>query len=591
MRTENKNSLKTLNVLLSYMRSDRPAVFISILLSLVSTAASLIIPIYCGKAIDCLIGVNKVNFDEMVKDYIVIMACIIIFAVVQWVMGVVNNKITYSLVRNIRSDLFDTCLGLDMSYIDSHRHGGIVSRIIGDVDQMADGILMALNQFFTSIFTLAGTIILMISINPSITLIVVILTPLSLIFAATLAKKTYGYFKEQSEKREELTSYINEISGEQKTIRAYSAEEEVLVKFRNINSDYMRASKNAVFYSSLVNPTTRFINNIIYAMVCLFGALTVVDGGLTVGALSSILAFSGKYAKPFNEISGIVTELQNALACAERAFEFIGIKDKKRLYDGHVLSESHENRRDGMLSLRNISFSYSKDKQLINDFNLDLGRNEHLAIVGPTGCGKTTLVNLILKFYNLDSGDIRFDDKSIYDTDVKELYTNFGLVLQDTWIMRGTVRDNIAMGREADDEMIISAAKRAFCHSFITKLPDGYNTVIDDESGLLSEGQRQLICIARIILYPPRLIFLDEATSSIDTRTELKIQALIEEITHDRSSFIIAHRLATIKNSDRILVMNQGKIIEEGNHESLFAKNGYYRKMWDSGYPRISRQI
>ena len=579
-KIKNKLKRETWSRLFQYLKKYLWLLALSIILAGVTVVLSLYIPILCGRVIDCMIDVGKVDFDAIAQNLIKIAIATLSCGVLQWVMNTINNRITFSVIRDVRRDAFDTITHLPISYIDSHPHGETVSCVISDVDQFADGLLLGFTQFFSGIMTIICTIVFMLTINPIIAAVVVVLTPLSLFVASFIAKKTYAMFRKQSETRAELTAHINESVGGQNVVRAFSKEDDILSQFDEINSRLEDCSLKAIFFSSITNPSTRFINNVVYAAVCLTGALAAVAGSMTVGGLTSFLSYANQYTKPFNEISGVITELQNALACAERIFELI---DEKRctpdVPNAHVLENV-----DGRVNIDNVYFSYTPEKELIKDLNVTVAPGERVAIVGPTGCGKTTIINLLMRFYDVNSGDILIDDSSIYKSTRDSLHSTYGMVLQDTWIMRGTVRENILMGREATDEEVEEAAKAAHAHSFIRRLPNGYDTVISDDGGALSQGQRQLLCIARVMLKIPPMLILDEATSSIDTRTELKIQKAFAALMNGRTSFIVAHRLSTIKEADIILVMKDGKIIEKGNHEQLLAAGGFYKKLWSSQF-------
>lgn len=583
-----KNTVKkeTWRRLFAYLKQYVMLLAITIILAAVTVILSLYIPILCGRAIDGmdgLIGVKSNNNDVIYENLIKIAVSAALCGILQWVMNTINNKITYSVTCDVRRDAFETLTHLPLSYVDSHPHGGTVSRVISDVDQFADGLLLGFTQFFTGIATIICTLVFMLTIHPLITLVVVILTPLSLFVASFIAKKTYAMFKQRSETNAELTSHINEIVGGQAVVRAFSREDEELAKFDEINDRLEKCSLNAIFFSSITNPSTRFINNIVYAAVCLTGAVACVSGSMTVGGLTSFLAYANQYTKPFNEISGVITELQNALACAERIFELI---DEPTYTPDKSDAIKLENVR-GEVKLENVDFSYNPDRELIKDLNLSVNHGERVAIVGPTGCGKTTIINLLMRFYDVQDGSIKVDGNDIRDVKRDSLHGTYGMVLQDTWIMRGTVRDNIKMGREATDEEVINAAKAAHAHSFIRRLPQGYDTVISDDGGALSAGQRQLLCIARVMLAIPPMLILDEATSSIDTRTELKIQNAFAKLMKGRTSFIVAHRLSTIREADIILVMKAGKIVETGTHNELLMAGGSYAELWNSQFSAV----
>ena len=579
-KQKTKMKKETWKRLLSYLKSSLPILVLTILFAAATVALSLWIPILCGHAIDCMIGEGNVGFEGIADNLVKIGIAASLCAILQWMMNSLNNRITYRVICDVRRDAFSTLTHLPLSYIDSHPHGATVSRVISDVDQFADGLLLGFTQFFTGIATIVCTLVFMLTIQPLITLAVVVLTPLSLIVASFIAKRTYDMFKLQSDTRSELTAQINEVVGGQPIVRAFSREDEMLAEFDEINGRLEKCSLRAIFYSSITNPSTRFVNNVVYAVVCLFGALAVIGGGMTVGGLTSFLAYANQYTKPFNEISGVITELQNALACAERIFALIDEPtETPDSPDAQVLSEV-----SGQVTAEHVDFSYVPERELIRDLNLTVDPGQRVAIVGPTGCGKTTIINLLMRFYDVDSGAIRVDGCDIRDAKRDSLHGVYGMVLQDTWIMRGTVRDNIKMGREATEEEIVAAAKAAHAHSFIRRLPEGYDTVISDDGGSLSAGQRQLLCIARVMLAIPPMLILDEATSSIDTRTELKIQNAFATLMRGRTSFIVAHRLSTIREADIILVMRDGQIIEKGSHDELLAKGGFYSTLWNSQF-------
>ena len=496
-------------------------------------------------------------------------------------MNICNNKIIYHVTRNIRDEAIEKLEHLPLSYIDSHSYGEVVSRVIADVDQFADGLLMGFTQFFTGVTTIVGTLLFMIMINVRITLVVVLITPVSFLVAGFIAKKTYSMFKLQSETRGEQTALIDEMIGGQKVVKAYNHEQETMDKFDEINERLQKYSLKAIFFSSITNPATRFVNSLVYAGVAVTGAISAINGGISVGQLATFLSYANQYTKPFNEISGVITELQNALACAARVFELIEEQPETADKPDAVVLDNA----DGSISLENVYFSYTKDKELITDFNLNVKPGQKIAIVGPTGCGKTTIINLLMRFYDVDSGSIKVSDVDIKDMTRHSLRAGFGMVLQDTWLRAGTIRDNIIMGKpDATEEEIIEAAKAAHAHSFIKRLPDGYDTVIGEDGGSLSQGQKQLLCITRVMLCRPPMLILDEATSSIDTRTELKIQNAFNKLMEGRTSFIVAHRLSTIQSADLILVMKDGHIIEQGNHRELLAKGGFYKNLYESQF-------
>ena len=582
-KEKRQGQLATLKKVLHYMKHYIPLLVLSIILATVSVALTLYFPIITGKAIDLILAKGKVDFDGIIalaKQGVIV---ILITAVAQWVMNMANNRMTYNIVRDIRKDAFDKIEKLPFSYIDSHSHGDMVSRIIADVDTFADGLLMGFTQLFTGVATIVGTLLFMLSINIKITLVVVILTPLSLLVASFIAKRTYSMFRLQSKTRGEQTALIEEMIGNQKVVQAFNHEDEALEEFDEINERLQKYSLRATFFSSIVNPSTRFINSIVYAAVGITGAFAVIltGGVFTVGNLSCFLSYANQYTKPFNEISGVVTELQNALACAARIFELIEepseIPDDA---DAYVLKEA-----DGTVDIDNVYFSYVPEQHLIEDFNLHVKPGQRIAIVGPTGCGKTTLINLLMRFYDTNSGKIEVSGHDIMHMTRQSLRANYGMVLQETWLKKGTIRDNICMGKpDATEEEMIVAAKASHAHSFIKRLPKGYDTMITEDGGNLSQGQKQLLCITRVMLCLPPMLILDEATSSIDTRTEIRIQKAFLTMMQGRTSFIVAHRLSTIREADVILVMKDGKIIEQGNHETLLAQNGFYAKLYNSQF-------
>ena len=571
-------------VLLRVMRYIRPhlgKLLLSLLLSLVTVALTLYVPILVGRAIDCIVGPGQVDFAALGAILTTLAVCVAITAAAQWAQSDLNNRITYDTVRDIRRDAFAHIQRLPLRYLDAHPSGDTVSRMIADVDTFADGLLMGFTQLFTGVMTIAGTLLFMLTLSPRITLVVVLITPVSLLVANFIAKSTHAMFVLQSKTRGEQTALIDEAMSEQKLVQAFSREGRILEQFDEINERLRACSLRAVFFSSLTNPCTRFVNSLVYAGVGLTGALAAVSGALTVGGLSSFLSYANQYTKPFNEISGVITELQNALACAARIFELI---------DEPALSPEPED--DGALDtvrgeveLRNVCFSYVPDRPLIEDFSLRVAPGQRVAIVGPTGCGKTTLINLLMRFYDVDAGEIRIDGCETRSVSRHALRRRIGMVLQDTWLASGTIRENIAMGRpDASPDEVIAAAKAAHAHSFIRRLPDGYDTVISETGGSLSQGQKQLLCIARVMLCLPPMLILDEATSSIDTRTELKIQDAFATMMQGRTSFIVAHRLSTIRSADMILVMRDGHIVEQGTHESLLAQGGFYSELYQSQF-------
>ena len=557
---------------------------LSILMAAVTVASSLYVPILIGNAIDYIIGPQNVEFKAITAILSEVGIVIAITALSQWIMNICNNKITYHVTRDIRDEAIEKIEVLPLKYIDGHSYGEVVSRVIADVDQFADGLLMGFTQFFSGVLTILGTLGFMLSINVKITLVVIVITPLSLFVASFIAKHTYQMFKLQSETRGEQTALIDEMIGGQKVVQAYCYEDEALERFDEINDRLQKCSLKAIFYSSITNPSTRFINSLVYAGVAVSGAISAIYGRLTVGQLSCFLSYANQYTKPFNEISGVVTELQNAIACAARIFELIEeepeIPDNK---DAAVLENV-----DGTVALEHVAFSYVPDKKLIEDFNLHVKQGQRIAIVGPTGCGKTTLINLLMRFYDVNDGKISVSGIDIREMTRHSLRAGYGMVLQDTWLKTGTIRENIVMGKpDATDEEVIAAAKAVHAHSFIKRLPEGYNTFITEDGGGLSQGQKQLLCITRVMLCHPPMLILDEATSSIDTRTEIKIQNAFAKLMEGRTSFIVAHRLSTIQNADVILVMKDGKIIEQGNHEELLAKQGFYANLYQSQFAKV----
>lgn len=569
----------TLNKVLFYVGRYKAHLFASVFLAAVSVAISLYIPVLAGSAIDTVVGAGKVDFAALMPYLYKIAILAVLTAAAQWIMNTLNNKITFRVVRDIRNAAIERIQILPLSYIDSKPSGETVSRIISDADQFADGLLMGFTQLFTGVITILGTLGFMLSINYKIALVVVVLTPLSLFVARFIAKRTFSMFKLQSQTRGEQTAFVEETVGNAKLVTAFSREEKTLEEFDEINDKYEKCSLKAIFFSSLTNPSTRFVNSMVYAAVGLTGALAAVNGTITVGGLSCFLSYANQYTKPFNEISGVVAELQNALACAERLFELVEQPPQTPDCENALEFENV----DGRVTMNNVAFSYSKDKELIKNLNLEAESGSRVAIVGPTGCGKTTLVNLLMRFYDVDEGGISVDGVDINKATRRSLRKSYGMVLQDTWLKEGTVRENIAMGRpDATDEEIIAAAKASHAHSFIKRLPQGYDTVISDEASGLSQGQKQLLCISRVMLCLPPMLILDEATSSIDTRTEIRIQKAFSTMMQGRTSFIVAHRLSTIKNADMILVMKDGNIIEQGSHDELMKKNGFYCELYNS---------
>lgn len=577
------NSKETFKRVLVYIDKYKYYLILSMLFAFVSVALVLYAPILVGNAIDCIIGPENVDFAAITSILIKLGIIIGITAVLQWLMNVCNNKITYNVSRDLRQTAFEKIQSLPCSYLDSHSNGDVVSRVITDVDQLADGLLMGFTQFFTGVVTIIGTLAFMLSINVWITLVVVIVTPLSFFIARFIAKRTYKMFSLQSKTRGEQTGFIDEMISNQKVADAYGMDEKNLERFDDINKRLADYSLKATFFSSITNPATRFVNSIVYAAVALFGAIMAIKGNITVGILSCFLSYANQYTKPFNEISSVVTELQNALACAGRVLDFIDEKSIEPDQDDTVTLENP----DGNIKIENLDFSYNPNKKLITDLNLDIKAGMIVAIVGPTGCGKTTLINILMRFYDPQNGKISIDGVDNRKITRKSLRNNFGMVLQETWLKSGTILDNIKLANPvATEEEVIDAAKKAHAHSFIKRLPDGYNTLIGEDGGSLSQGQKQLLCITRLMLSPPPMLILDEATSSIDTRTEIRIQKAFNKLMNGRTTFIVAHRLSTIKNADVILVMNDGNIVEQGNHTELYNKKGFYYNLYNSQFPK-----
>ena len=575
------NQKVTVKKIFKYLTHYKLSIIFSLLFAFITVAGQLAIPVLQGKAIDRIIGAGNVDIKGIIRILIIIAVTVAATALFQWIMNVINNKITYSIVRDIRKDAFEKLQILPVNYVDTHPAGEIVSKVIADVDQFADGLLMGFTQFFTGIMTIIGTLVFMFIYDWKITMVVVLVTPASFFIASFIAKRTYNMFKKQSEARGEQTSLIDEMIGNEKIVQAYSMEDNSLERFDEINGKLQKYSLDATFFSSLSNPSTRFVNNVVYALVAFVGAFSVIRGGLTVGSLSALLSYANQYMKPFNEISGVVTELQNAIACAGRVIDLIDETPMKKDPDNELVVKDGE----GKIDLEDVCFSYDKSKELIKNFNLHVKPGERVAIVGPTGCGKTTVINLLMRFYDVDSGSIKIEDVDIKDVTKKSLRSNYGMVLQETWLKSGTIKENIITGRpDATDEEIVAAAKAAHAHGFIKRLPNGYDTVIGEDGGNLSQGQKQLLCIARVMLCLPPMLILDEATSSIDTRTEMKIQHAFSIMMEGRTSFIVAHRLSTIKSADIIIVMKDGNIIEQGNHEELLAKGGFYSVLYNSQF-------
>ncbi len=574
----------TMKKVLEYLRPYMGLVALSVLLAAVTVALTLYVPVLIGRAIDLIVGPGQVDMPGILRLILRIAIVVAATAAVQWVVNTINNKITFQVVRDVRAQAFAKLQILPLSYIDSHPTGEIVSRVIADVDQFADGLLLGFTQLFTGVVTILGTLGFMISIRPGIALVVVLLTPLSFVVARFIATHTYSYFRQQSETRGEQTAFIDEMIGNQKVVKAFGHEQQNVERFDEINERLEKCSLQAIFYSSLTNPCTRFVNNVVYAGVALAGALVCVacgGAGFTVGSLSALLSYANQYTKPFNEISGVVTELQNALACASRIFQLIAEPPQAPdAPDARVLKDAQ-----GQVEMKDVSFSYVPDRKLIEALNLSVKPGQHVAIVGPTGCGKTTLINLLMRFYDVNGGAIRVDGTDVRQITRASLRANYGMVLQETWLKSGTIRENLVMGKpDATDEEVIAAAKACHAHSFIKRLPQGYDTVIGEDGGRLSQGQKQLLCITRIMLCLPPMLILDEATSSIDTRTELKIQHAFTTMMDGRTTFIVAHRLSTIREADVILVMRDGSIVEMGSHEALLQRNGFYAKLYNSQF-------
>ena len=571
----------TMRKLLRYLKKYWLLLILSLLFAALTVAMTLYLPILIGQAVDLIVAPGQVEFSTIARLLLKMGILIGATALSQWIMNACNNRITYRTVRDIRSDAFARLEILPLRYIDAHSYGEIVSRMIADVDQFADGLLMGFTQFFTGVLTIIGTLLFMLWMNPLITLVVVVITPVSLFVASFIARKTYAMFKEQSAARGEQTGIIDEMVGNQKVVQAFGYQERAQGRFDEVNERLRKCSLRAIFFSSITNPSTRFVNSLVYAGVCVAGALSAVQGGISVGQLTSFLSYANQYTKPFNEISGVVTELQNALACADRIFELIEeTPQTPEPADAKTLTDP-----DGSVALEDVSFSYVPEQHLIEHFDLAAKPGQRIAIVGPTGCGKTTIINLLMRFYDVDSGCIRVSGEDIRQLTRGSLRTSYGMVLQDTWLKTGTIRENIVMGKPgATDEEVIAAAKASHAHGFIRRLPQGYDTPITEDGGGLSQGQKQLLCITRVMLCLPPMLILDEATSSIDTRTEIKIQEAFNRLMQGRTSFIVAHRLSTIREADVILVMKDGHIIEQGNHRTLLEKNGFYAGLYRSQF-------
>lgn len=574
----------TIKKLLTRLKKYKIYIIFSLIFALLTVILTLYLPIIIGDAIDCIVSEGNVDFEKIISIFIKVGIVVGMTSIFQWMMNICNNKITFNVTKDLRNEAIKKIEVVPLKFIDGHSHGDIVSRVIADVDQLADGLLMGFTQFFTGIITILGTLLFMFSINVWIALLVVVLTPLSLLIARFITSRTYSMFSKQSEIRGEETSYIDEILDGEKVVKAFGYEEEVIKNFDEINNRLDSASLKAVFYSSLTNPSTRMVNNLVYAGVILIGAFSAILGNLSVGQLTCFLSYATQYTKPFNEITGVLTELQNAFACAARIFELIEEPaEVAEIENAVVLSDAK-----GEVEIRNVDFSYVEGKELIKNLNVKVKKGQKVAIVGPTGCGKTTLINLLMRFYDVNAGEILIDGHDIRTLTRKSLRDSFGMVLQETWIKNGTIRENIIMGKEdATEEEIIKAAKEAHFYEFIKRMPQGFDTVISEENSGLSQGQKQLLCITRIMLSMPPMLILDEATSSIDTRTEMKIQNAFTKIMEGRTSFIVAHRLSTIQNADMILVMKDGNIIEQGNHEELLKENGFYANLYNSQFEGI----
>ena len=576
-----EKQMTTLKKVLHRIKPYTPGIVLSLCSAAVSVVMTLYIPVLIGRAIDCIVEAGRVDLARMVNLLTRVVLCALAAGLVQWGMREINNRITFQVTRDIRNEAFRHIQVLPLSYLDSHPQGELVSRVITDVDTFADGLLMGFTQFFTGIMTILGTLIIMLTIHPAIALVVILVTPLSLVVAGFIAKRTYSMFTLQSATRGELTGIMDEAVGEIKVVRAFGHEKASLSQFDEVNERLEKASLQAVFFSSLTNPCTRFVNSVVYALVALTGALFCLAGGITVGSLTILLNYANQYTKPFNEISGVVTELQNALACAGRVLDLIEAPARS----AEPAEPKKPGKVEGSLEIRNLKFSYTPDKPLIDDFHLSVKPGQRIAIVGPTGCGKTTFINLLMRFYDPQGGSICLDGVNTLDMTRRDLRRSVGMVLQDTWLKAGTIRENIAMGKpDASMEEIIAAARQAHAHSFIKRLPQGYDTPIGESGGSLSQGQKQLLCIARVMLCLPPMLFLDEATSSIDTRTEVRIQKAFDTMMQGRTTFIVAHRLSTIREADVILVMKDGHIIEQGNHQTLLEKGGFYANLYESQF-------
>lgn len=578
---KNKSQIQTLKKVFRYLGKYRIFVIFSIILAAIVVGLTLYVPMLTGEAVDYILGPGNVNFQKIFVIIARIVICTLIIAFFQWIMSICNNKMTYQVVQDIRNEAFQKMEILPLKYVDQHPHGEIVSRVIADVDQFADGLLMGFTQFFTALATIVGTLGFMLSVNVKITMVVVCITPVSFLVANFIAKRTFTMFKAQSEIRGKQTALIDEMIENQKIVQAFGRKDQVMKEFDEINAELRACSLKATFFSSLTNPCTRFVNSLVYTGVGFTGAIAVIGGGLSVGQLTCFLSYANQYTKPFNEISGVITELQNAIACAQRIFELI--EEEPQIPDAENAVDPEEI--EGKVCVQKVAFSYHPEQKLIENFTLDVKPGQRIAIVGPTGCGKTTLINLLMRFYEIQSGAICVDDVDIREMTRRSLRAGYGMVLQETWLKTGTIRENIMMGRpDATEEEMRKASKASFADGFIRKLPNGYDTVITEDGGSLSQGQKQLLCIARVMLCNPSMLILDEATSSIDTRTEMKIQEAFGRLMQGRTSFIVAHRLSTIKEADVILVMKDGQIIEQGNHKTLLKKEGFYYHLYQSQF-------
>lgn len=582
------NQSETLRKVFRHLGKYRIFVVFSIILAAVSVALTLYVPKLIGYAVDCIVGPENVDFPGVIRIMIQIGVCTLVTALAQWLLNICNNKMTYQVIQDIRNEAFQKLEILPLKYIDGHPYGDVVSRVIADVDQFADGLLMGFTQLFTGIATIVGTLGFMLSVDIRITVVVVLITPVSFLVARFIASHTFAMFRQQSEIRGEQTGLIDEMIGNQKVVQAFGKSDDVTEKFDEINNRLGKAYLKATFFSSITNPATRFVNSLVYTGVGITGAFAVVNGSLSVGQLSSFLSYANQYTKPFNEISGVVTEFQNAVACAQRIFDLI--EEEPQVPEPEDAVELKDIR--GNVDIKDVSFSYEPGQKLIRDFNLTVRPGQRIAVVGPTGCGKTTLINLLMRFYDVAEGAICVEGHDIRKVTRRSLRAGYGMVLQDTWLKTGTIRDNITMGKpDATDEEVIAAAKASHIHSYIMRLPEGYNTWITEDGGGLSQGQKQLLCIARVMLLTPPMLILDEATSSIDTRTELKVQAAFAKLMEGRTTFIVAHRLSTIREADVILVMKDGRIIEQGNHDSLLKKGGFYRHLYESQFAGIEKKV